>query len=441
MFTSGQLVHTHPELFQRIAAKFPPLPVDRLKFVRAEYWWPLEDSAHFGYPPKTEPRLSALHTFLPTRAQSAAQPVHILFDRGPLVNPIDIEAREMADCKKRYKSFNKSEILKGTEYAFQLSQLGFYFVGDRSAVGKLRCSFCKKTFDMFTQADALRLDNNFERLLVNLRNRHSHISSSTCPFNIGLNGDDKRFSADEMTRAIEPLVRTGAIELSTPNLAKTPNLDSSSIQNDLWELTSSSPTGLPPIDGDDAEKYSKFIAQHEEMFSEFESESDIVPEHESDVEENFTSERTPIDALIGYAPKRPDMVPLVKRIDSFNKGEWGQHPFSRSNNADLKPDAFARAGFYYSGCADNMICHWCGVELDAWQPTDKPWHRHVYTRPTCPWVFRNHGGYGVRAIYMSELRRLQPQSLTSTIFSTSSVEFLREIEFIPGKECAKLLIT
>ena len=433
VFTSGQLVHTHPELFQRIAAKFPPLPVERLKFVRAEFWWPLEDRAHFSYQLRTEPRLSALYNFPLPRSQSAAQPVQVPYDRGTIVNPIDIEAREMADCKKRYESFNKSEILKGTEYAFQLAKLGFYFVGDRNAVGKLRCSFCKKTFEMFTQSLAPHLDNNFERLLVNLRNLHSHISGSICPFNIGLNGDDKRFSANDMACGIEPFVRTGAIQLSSPNLAKTPNLDSSSIQNDLWELTSISPTGLPPIDGDDADKYSKLFAQHEEeLFSEFDSDSDLIAINEPNPDDNFTLQRTPIDDLIGIAPKRPDMVRLVDRIDSFNQPEWQQQRLSQGNNPHLTPEKFAKAGFYYSGSADKMLCHWCRLELDFWQQNDKPWHRHVYAKPNCEWVFRNRGRYSIRPIYMSELHRLQLQQTVPNIFLTNTGVFLKGIESISG---------
>ena len=32
------------------------------------------------------------------------------YDRGTIANQMDIEAKEMSDCRKRYDSFNKSEI-------------------------------------------------------------------------------------------------------------------------------------------------------------------------------------------------------------------------------------------------------------------------------------------------------------------------------------------
>ena len=237
------------------------------------------------------------------------------------------------------------------------------------------------------------------------------------------------------------------IQFSSPNLASTPNLDSASIRDAIGELISNFPNGLPPIDGDDAETYFNLIAQREEMFSKFDSESYIKAVHETDPED-FTEPRTPIDDLIGDAPKRPDMVPLVNRIDSFNKLEWRQLPLFRSNNPDLTPEAFACAGFYAycdptepDHCHDLMRCFWCGTELDARQPTtDKPWRRHVYTSPTCPWVFRNLGRYGVRTIYMSKLRRLQPQPLPSTIYSTDTAEFLRGIGFIAGTGYTMLLL-
>ena len=317
VLTNGKLVHTHPELIQQSSSRFQSLPVDRLMLSSQEFRWPPKEHVHSANPPKRAPRLSKLHTFLRVpHYQSAAEPEpipisvargrcrEVQFDRSyNPVSQIDIEANEMADCVKRHESFNKSEAFKGTVYALQLAQLGFYFVGDRSAVGKVRCSFCRHTLNMFTQADASVLHNNFERLLENLIKRHSLLSGSDCPFKLGLNGDDKRFSDDDMARAIGPLVRTDAIQECTPNLSSTPNLDLISIQNSFCELTFCSPAVFPPIDGDDAERYYEFIAQHEDMFPMFDSESDIIAVHKTDREDSTPG--TPIDALIGDAPKTP----------------------------------------------------------------------------------------------------------------------------------------
>ena len=134
------------------------------------------------------------------------------YDRGTIVNAMDIEAKEMADCRKRHDSFNKSELLRGKVGAYQLSQLGFFFVGDRNSPGKLRCSFCRRTIHMFTTEDAPYLEKDFDRRLIALLHRHSHLSA-TCPFSLGLNGDDKRFTADDIARVVEPLIRTQAVQL------------------------------------------------------------------------------------------------------------------------------------------------------------------------------------------------------------------------------------
>ena len=52
----------------------------------------------------------------------------VQYERGTIVNPRDVETKEMADCRRRYDSFNKSEVLKGKVYSNQLAQLGLFFV-------------------------------------------------------------------------------------------------------------------------------------------------------------------------------------------------------------------------------------------------------------------------------------------------------------------------
>lgn len=150
-------------MLQSIVAKFQNLPKDCFKLMVQEYSLPEEKEFHEPYPQNAAPRLTALNYFFVQTPpdQNGPTPVHISiadsrrrirevhYDRGTIANNMDIEAKEMADCKKRYESFLKSEHLKGKIYAYQLSQLGFFFVGDRNAVGKLRCSFCRRTIHMF----------------------------------------------------------------------------------------------------------------------------------------------------------------------------------------------------------------------------------------------------------------------------------------------------
>ena len=216
LFTNGPIVFTHPDLIGHVFSSFLPLPRDRVKEVSKEYWLLPEVRPHSVFGVMPNPRLTALNYFFVQTPldQSSPQAVQkhyseairrireVHYDRGTIANQMDIEAKEMADCSKRYDSFNKSEYLKGRVGAYQLSQMGFFFIGDGDFPGKLRCSFCRRTIHMFTKPEASCLEKDFERRLVELLYRHAHLSA-TCPFTLGLNGDDKRFSADDIVRVIE----------------------------------------------------------------------------------------------------------------------------------------------------------------------------------------------------------------------------------------------
>ena len=222
-----------------------------------------EAEPHVPFGQLPHPRLTALNYFFVQTPpdQSWSQPVQIPYadaircirevhyDRGTYVNAMDIEAKEMADCRKRNDSFNKSELLRGKVWAYQLSQLGFFFVGDRNAVGKLRCSFCRRTIHKFTSDDALYLEKDFDRRLIALLHCHIYLSA-TCPFSLGLNGDDKRYTADDIARAVEPLIRTLAVRFDRVETGTVPPMDSASLRIFAASLLSQLPEGIPPLDGE-----------------------------------------------------------------------------------------------------------------------------------------------------------------------------------------------
>ena len=234
------MVHTHPQLLQEVFLKFSTLQPDRFQHVVGSFWLSPESVDHTPFEPVSQPRLTALNYFFVQTPpdQSGAQPVQIPYsdamrrirevhyDRGTIVNAMDIEAKEMADCRKRYDSFNKSEHLKSKVLSYQLSQLGFFFVGDRNSPGKLRCSFCRRTIHLFTTEEIPHLEKEWDRRLLALLQRHAHLSA-TCPFSLGLNGDDKCLSSDDIARVIDPLIRKQAIQHSFINLNISPQIDSS----------------------------------------------------------------------------------------------------------------------------------------------------------------------------------------------------------------------
>jgi len=66
------------------------------------------------------------------------------------------------------------------------------------------------------------------------------------------------------------------------------------------------------------------------------------------------------------------------RLETFN-GRW---PHS---SASL-PRRLAKAGFYYSGPGDRVVCAFCNGKLEAWQPTDDPFDEHQKQFPHCTFI-------------------------------------------------------
>ena len=441
-----------------------------------------EAEPHVPFGQLPHPRLTALNYFFVQTPpdQSGAQPVQIPlvdalrrirevhYDRGTIVNAMDIEAKEMADSRKRYDSFNKSELLRGKVGAYQLSQIGFFFVGDRNSPGKLRCSFCRRTIHMFTRDDAPYLEKDFDRHLIALLHCHSYLSA-TCPFSLGLNGDDKRFTADDMARAVEPLIRTQAVRLDRVETGIVPPMDSAPLRIFAASLVSQFPNGLPPFDGkmfsltlhmfccmcclysilvfklNSIHKLSYYFSDSElskayynvlaeldyERFSPFESEPNFEIDFSSIIDD-LTPNATPIDYLIGVEPKYKNYLPIQNRIDSFDVDAWRQQPLSGESSPLLKPESFARAGFFYSGTADNVMCFWCGLGLNHWEATDDPVTEHVRFTPCCTWLLRMFGRQSVKYRYLIANGNQTGAAAVQNIKATDYA-FIRDVEDIAGK--------
>ncbi|KRT80787.1 hypothetical protein AMK59_5172, partial [Oryctes borbonicus] len=50
------------------------------------------------------------------------------------------------------------------------------------------------------------------------------------------------------------------------------------------------------------------------------------------------------------------------------------------------PEAMAKAGFYYQGYGDMVICYKCDLHLKHWEEHDDPWVEHIRWRSTCEHV-------------------------------------------------------
>ena len=375
--------------------------------------------------------------------QSGSQPVQmpyidsmrrireVHYDRGTIVNAMDIEAKEMADCSKRHDSFSKSKHFRDKVFSYQLSQLGFFFVGDRNSPGKLCCSFCRRTIHMFSIEEISHLEKDWDQRLLALLQRHAHLSA-TCPFTLGLNGDDKRLSPDDIVRVINPLIRTQSIQHAFINLNVTPQIDSSYLRITGASIISQCPNGLPPLDGDLSKAYNNMSAELDyELHTLFESQLDF--ESELSVIYGLTPHTTPIDYFVGVEPKYKNYVRLQSRIDSFSLEEWHQHSISKTDSHLLKPDSFARAGFYYSGTADNVMCFWCGLGLNHWEATNDPITEHVKFAPRCTWLLRLLGRQQVKYLYMKSNETQAGSLAAAQNIKLTDYTFIRDVEDIAGK--------
>ena len=85
--------------------------------------------------------------------------------------------------------------------------------------------------------------------------------------------------------------------------------------------------------------------------------------------------------------QRPTRLPLFKdynpykyfqdRLSTFEDWPKFLHP---------RPDALARAGFFYTKRGDKVKCMSCGVILCNWQPTDDAIQEHLRWSRYCPYI-------------------------------------------------------
>ena len=184
------------------------------------------------------------------------------------------------------------------------------------------------------------------------------------------------------------------------------------------------------ITGDLSNAYHKALAELDyELLSPLDTEPDFEYEIGLFVDD-LTPQTTPIDYFIGVEPKHKNYISIQTRIDSFDMEAWRMHPLSRENFPLLKPESFARVGFFYSGTADNMMCFWCGLGLKHWETTDDPVTEHARFRPRCTWLLRMFGRQRVKYLYLLANRN-QPGAAVQNIKPTDYA-FIRDVEDIAG---------
>ena len=119
-----------------------------------------------------------------------------------------------------------------------------------------------------------------------------------------------------------------------------------------------------------------------------------------------------MDGLLNYPPKQ--WLPSLKSINYYCHRNEDTH-----NNRFLQyeqrlisfkywplrqsvfqtKEKMAKAGFYYYGLGDHVICFYCGCSLSSWEPFDDPWEQHALWAPGCVFVIVYKGQHFINRVH------------------------------------------
>ncbi|EDO30381.1 predicted protein [Nematostella vectensis] len=74
------------------------------------------------------------------------------------------------------------------------------------------------------------------------------------------------------------------------------------------------------------------------------------------------------------------MQSIERRLESYI--HWPE-------NCPVRPRELAMAGFYYTGCGDQVRCFSCDLQLGKWVDGDEPFEEHLKHRPSCGFILEN----------------------------------------------------
>ncbi|XP_013390417.1 baculoviral IAP repeat-containing protein 2-like [Lingula anatina] len=100
-----------------------------------------------------------------------------------------------------------------------------------------------------------------------------------------------------------------------------------------------------------------------------------------------------------------------------------------------RPEALARAGFFYAGFFDNVKCFFCDGGLRNWEPQDDPWAEHARWFPWCDFVrqckspqsqAQAQRAQGAPGNYNVEAREIKARLDTPTVQAVLDMGFRRD---------------
>ncbi|CAO1396288.1 unnamed protein product [Diamesa tonsa] len=68
---------------------------------------------------------------------------------------------------------------------------------------------------------------------------------------------------------------------------------------------------------------------------------------------------------------KPDYELYSERLKTFTSWPIG---------IKQRPEELSAAGFYYSGCGDELLCYSCGLEMCQLEPDANPWVKHQHLK-------------------------------------------------------------
>ena len=101
----------------------------------------------------------------------------------------------------------------------------------------------------------------------------------------------------------------------------------------------------------------------------------------------------PVHNLIDYyreIESNPNM-PEAERMkyDLIRTSSFSKFP----RTCPVSAITLGKAGFYYKGNGDEVICYKCGIKYRNWQPLDDPFTIHKRISPNCPFISNLEGGH------------------------------------------------
>ena len=411
MLPEEEAIYPIPSLFLH---RFTPLPAGT-DVTQCNLWYFFLQAPQSTEPGRTEISL-----------QEALRRVHgVVFDRGPVADASDQLARQMADSTLRLQSFKDSRFWRrGHGHALCLTLLGYYHIGEHDSVDKIRCSFCRRTFATGPYFESSPAEIEFETQLVHLQQRHA-VRSPTCPFALGVRGDNVPFTAIEMERAIRDATATSML-LHRPTLSTYQHIELLTYAQEKLSIHTGAAQQVP-IQGPEQEAVAgatpevstfrallNYLPELDHLiFYHVRAEFDCEPfssfhrlEYEIDDQDRLTNldgyvaQQTLLDIFLFKQARFPEFVTVIARLESYQRPDWVQQQGTSPPHEQL-----ADAGFYFTGTGDSCRCHQCALGLNRWAPTDNVWREHARFAPRCAWLLRRRGRQFVKGVLVGEIRQ------------------------------------